>query len=356
MRQFWVQALLYLSGTSHAADSDNNNADLVGIPTVPFSRSSSGGYFDLHNVGGIAVDSAFVNATDTRGSTLIPPTLYDFATTFAGDLNSYLATGKEEKGINIEVEVGSEKEKTQSIRLTIGNSSDFLDVAGRETSEGYSLSVTPSSITITGASPLGVWWGTRSILQQAALNNGKLPVGSGTDSPGWGIRGAMLDAGRHYYPPSFLVEMCAYLSFYKQNTFHVHLSDNLINNVDLYSLQTQLELYSAFRLLSPDPAVAGLNKRANESYTREVFDDVQQKCAARGVTIVPELEMPGHALVISQWKPELGIDTDISLLNISHPDTIPTAETIWKTFLPWFHTKTVHIGADEYVDASLTKE
>jgi hexosaminidase len=352
MRQFWVQALFYLSGTSQAADNTNG---LVGIPTVPFSKSSSGGYFGLHNVGAIVVDSNFANATDTRGTTLIPPTLYDFATTFAGDLNIYLQ-GEKEEGVNIGVEVDSQAKNSQNIYLTIGNSSDFLDVAGRETSEGYSLSVTPSAITITGASPLGVWWGTRSVLQQAALNNGKLDVGSGTDSPGWGIRGAMLDAGRHYYPPSFLVEMCAYLSFYKQNTFHVHLSDNLINNVDLYSRETQLDLYAAFRLLSPDPAVSGLNKRANESYTREVFDDVQQKCAARGVTIVPELEMPGHALVISQWKPDLGIDTDISLLNISHPDTIPTAETIWKTFLPWFHTKTVHIGADEYVDASLTKE
>lgn len=355
MRQFWVQALFYLTGASHAAD--NSDDGLVGIPTVPFSKSSSGGYFELRNVGAILVDSTFANTTDTRGATLIPPTLYDFASTFADDLNSYLVGQKEqERGNNIEVKLGLQAKNSQNIHLTIGNSSDFLDAAGRETSEGYSLSVTPSAITITGASPLGVWWGTRSVLQQAALNNGKLAVGSGTDSPGWGIRGAMLDAGRHYYPPSFLVEMCSYLSFYKQNTFHVHLSDNLINNVDLYSRETQLNLYATFRLLSPDPAVAGLNKRANESYTREVFDDVQQKCAARGVTIVPELEMPGHALVISQWKPELGIDTDISLLNISHPDTIPTAETIWKTFLPWFHTKTVHIGADEYVDESLTKE
>lgn len=73
---------------------------------------------------------------------------------------------------------------------------------------------------------------------------------------------------------------------------------------------------------------------------------------------MPELEMPGHALVISQWQAEqdVGIRTDISLLNISNPHTIPVTETIWKTFLPWFHCKTVHIGADEYVDESLTKD
>jgi hexosaminidase len=77
---------------------------------------------------------------------------------------------------------------------------------------------------------------------------------------------------------------------------------------------------------------------------------MQQSCAARGVTIIPEIEAPGHALVISQWKPELGLDSQLDLLNISYPETIPTMKTIWWTFLPWFHSKAVHIGADEYVE------
>jgi hexosaminidase len=137
------------------------------------------------------------------------------------------------------------------------------------------------------------------------------------------------------------------MSFFKQNTFHLHLSDNLYNNVDIYTFERSMELYAAFRPNSDDPAVAGLSARANESYFQSDYEMIQQKCAARGVTIVPELEAPGHALVITQWKPELGLD-DLSMLNISYSETIPTMETIWKTFLPWFHSKTVHIGADEY--------
>lgn len=150
--------------------------------------------------------------------------------------------------------------------------------------------------------------------------------------------------------------MCNWISFYKQNTFHLHLSDNLYNNVNVYSLERQLELYSAFRPWSDDPAVAGLNKRRNESYTRRDFDYIQYSCAARGVTIIPEIEAPGHALVISQWKPELALQGQIDLLNISNPNTIPQMETVWKTFLPWFHSKVVHIGADEYVDSALSKK
>lgn len=116
-------------------------------------------------------------------------------------------------------------------------------------------------------------------------------------------------------------------------------------------MEEKLDFYSAFRLNSPDPAVAGLNKRPNESYVQEDFENLQQKCASRGVTIIPEIEAPGHALVITQWKPELALSTDFTLLNISYPETIPVMETIWSTFIPWFHSKTVHLGADEYTAA-----
>jgi hexosaminidase len=158
----------------------------------------------------------------------------------------------------------------------------------------------------------------------------------------------MLDVGRKFYPPQFLIEMCSYMSFFKQNTFHIHLSDNLYNNVKIYDREASLNLYARFRLWSGVEELAGLNKHQNESYTQEQFESVQASCAARGVTILPEIEAPGHALAIVQWKPELGIPEKLTLLNISHPDTIPTMKTIWNTFLPWFQSKTVHIGADEY--------
>ncbi|PVH96295.1 glycoside hydrolase family 20 protein [Periconia macrospinosa] len=315
---------------------------LLGIPTVPFNTSGSGSY-SLSGVVNILIDGKYAAAIDTRGQTLIPPTLSDFAKTFSEDLTAI--TQKSELFL-----VNSNDPSApagSSITLTLGNATDYLDAAGRETSEGYTLDVSSSGIKITGASPLGVWWGTRTVLQQAILNNGSVPYGTAKDSPGWATRGMMLDVGRHYYPPDFLIEMCAYMSFFKQNTFHIHLSDNLWNN-PRYSRQQSLSLYARFRLWTDATDVAGLNKYKNESFTREEFETIQTSCAARGITILPEIEAPGHALTIVQWKPELGLSTDLSLLNISHPQTIPTMKTIWKTFLPWFHSKVVHIGADEY--------
>ncbi|KAJ5153172.1 uncharacterized protein N7482_009650 [Penicillium canariense] len=312
-------------------------ARIATIPTIPFTET--GGTYNVSMLTDIVVDSRYAEEVDNIGQTLIPPTLLEFAQTFQGDLKSVLE-------LDLKLSQAT-KRKPNSIFVTFGNDTSFMDAAGRWTQEGYKLRVDDRGLVVTGASPLGSWWATRSIIQATVAGNSTLAKGSGTDAPGWGTRGVMLDAGRHYYPPEFLVEMCSYLSFFKQNTFHVHLSDNLYNNVERYSAEQSLELAAAFRLWSDDQAVAGLNRRQNESYTREQFDNVQIQCAKRGVTIIPEIEAPGHALVIVQWKPQLGLD-DLSMLNISHPETIPTMKAIWKTFLPWFHSKVVHIGADEY--------
>jgi hexosaminidase len=318
--------LLSLAAAAAASVLAVSAETLVGIPTFNFNATSTA-HFSLSSVTRVLVDSRFQNTVDTEGKTLIPPTLLAFGTTFAADLL--------ELGLSVPVEVASAA-RPGSIFLTLASDAGvFLDAAGRRTSEGYELSVGAQGVVVAGASPLGAFWGTRTIMQLAKLGGLALPVGSGRDAPGWGTRGVMasacieldyrqiltanvqLDAGRHYYPPTFLTELCAYLSFFKQNTFHLHLSDNLFNNVGLYSRARSLDLYAAFRLHSDDPAVAGLVRpyRFNESYTRETFDEVQASCAARGVTIIPELEAPGHALVIAQWKPELAL-ADLSLLNI----------------------------------------
>ncbi|KAJ6446641.1 beta-hexosaminidase [Purpureocillium lavendulum] len=308
------------------------------------------GAFPLRHVKRIVVDSRFAHARDTSGLTLIPPTLREFADTFAQDLRDTL-------GVRARVVVVVEDSTLSkqhghdgdAIVLTLDDNRDaYRDAAGRPTSEGYTLEATQAGIVIAGASPLGAWWGTRTVLQQAAAlrADGAVPFGSGVDAPGWGERGMMLDCARHFYPKEFLADMCAYMSFFKQNTFQVHLSDNIITS--RYDRDNFRDLYARFRLWSPADALRGLNPHRNESYTRQDFDWLQRRCAARGVTVLPEIEAPGHALPIVQWRPQVGYAGDLSLLNISHPDTMPTLKAIWNEFLPWFHSKVVSVGADEY--------
>lgn len=157
-------------------------ARLIGIPAEEFEETS--GSYSLKGLKSIVVDSKYVDTVDKTGQTLIPPTLGSFANTFGADIKSSL-------GIDVPVSEGDKAEKN-SIFLTVGESDKFKDVAGRKTAEGYSLEVTADGITVTGASPLGAWWGTRTILQQAALGAGQVPQGSGTNSPGWATRGSMV--------------------------------------------------------------------------------------------------------------------------------------------------------------------
>ena len=313
-------------------------ANPITIPSLLFT--SAGEHLSHHSLEKILIDPKYANWADETGETLIPPTLTDFAQTFQADAHELW-------GSKLELSKWSDSARG-SVILTIDERKDrFLDAAGRHTAEGYEIIIVPTGVIISGASPLGVWWGTRTLLQLAALHPNGIPTGSGIDSPGWATRGVMLDAGRHWYPAPFIVELCSYLSFFKQNTFHLHVSDNLVaHQTDDWSYVNSL--YSGFRLRSDDPFVTGLASPPNESYSREEFDDMQRQCAARGVTIIPEVEAPGHALPILKWKPELALSDDYTMLNISHPDTIPTLKGMWDVFLPWMHCKTVHIGADEY--------
>jgi hexosaminidase len=121
---------------------------------------------------------------DNDGQTLIPPTLLQFAETFQGDLNSAL-------GLDIKLSQGA-KRKVNTIFVTLANQTGFQDAAGRFTSEAYALTVDDRGVVITGSSPLGAWWGTRSVIQAAVIGDLSLAKGSGVDAPGWGTRGAMV--------------------------------------------------------------------------------------------------------------------------------------------------------------------
>ncbi|KAJ2988136.1 hypothetical protein NUW58_g4133 [Xylaria curta] len=335
---FVYVAYLYTLAALHTIVSSSR---LPGIPTIPFEASNGGGTYSLSDIKSIIVDAEYADWTDKNGETMVPPSLREFGRAFGANL--YDIWGLE----NLSQPVVSAPQP-DSVFLTISENASHQYASGEASSEGYTLEVTTSGITIRGASPLGVWWGTRSLLHLAILGERELPLGKSVDSPAWKTRGMLLDVARRYYPPQFIIEMCSYMSFFKQNTLLLHLSDGLYNNANIYSREQSLSLYARFRLWSEAPEVEGLNNFKNESYTRNDFQYMQVECAGKGVTIVPEIESPGHALPIVQWKPELGLSTDLSVLNVSHPDAVSTMKTVWRTFFDWFDTKTVYIGASEY--------
>ncbi|KAJ3284880.1 hypothetical protein HK104_009748 [Borealophlyctis nickersoniae] len=312
--------------------------------TYPLSGNKPPAGFDLatykHYGAKIYVDASAASLRDSDGLTLRPPSTKEFAETFAKDFN-------EMYGGNVAVKVVKSKPE-RGIYLTVLDRSaraGFTYESGNWTSEGYEVMVGKGLVEIRGAGARGVWWGTRTVLQRL-LTNGKLEPGVFKDMPSYPTRGYMLDAGRKWYSPKFLKDLCTYASFFKFSEFHYHIMDNYPLNRGQNA--TWNKVYSQFSLLpKKNPSLLGLISRKDQTLTRKDYDDLEHHCAQRGITVIPEIEAPGHALAITKWKPELALPKK-DLLNLTHPDTIPTVQAIWAEFLPWFHTKEVHIGADEY--------
>ncbi|KAI1299874.1 putative beta-N-hexosaminidase [Xylaria venustula] len=294
----------------------------------------------------VYITESLASHRDTGGLTLIPPSGLEFAKVFVEDLNE--ASGR---SWTLKVVGEPPSNATGIVLLGIDNAASPLTYEdGTPTEEAYTLEIGANRAVISSSGARGTWWGTRTLFQQLLVSNWTtLPAARITDAPAYATRGYMLDAGRKWYTPSFLKDLCTYASFFKMSEFHYHTSDNYPLNRGHNA--TWDEVYSQFSLRPENEDLQGLVQRRNETLTRDDFEDLQRHCAARGITVIPEIEAPGHCLSITKWKPELALAETKDLLNLSHPESIPTVKRVWDEFLPWFQSKEVHIGADEYDSA-----
>src|SRR5712692_9176623 len=128
-----------------------------------------------------------------------------------------------------------------------------------------------------------------------------------------------------------------------RNDFHLHLNDNEIGGGD--SLDW-MHKYAAFRLNSP--RFPGLAAR-DGSYSRQDMRALQDIASAYAVTITPEIDAPAHDLAFTQYRPDLASqNASKEFLDLNNPATYTFLNAIWDEFLPWFDSKQVDIGADEY--------
>jgi len=232
-----------------------------------------------------------------------------------------------------------------------GDAAEVSYENGEPTEEGYEIDYqfTNGTIFIGGTGARGMFWGTRTLLQQLlyGTDRGSLPFSAGkiVDAPAYATRGFMLDAGRKWYSLDFLKDLCTYASFFKMSEFHYHSNDNYPLNRG--HNETWYEVYSQFSLRPEDPNLEGMVQRVAQTLSSDDLEDFQQHCASRGVTVIVEIEAPGHALSITKWKPEMALAKK-DLLNLTYPETIPFVKSIWADVLPRIHASEVHIGADEY--------
>jgi len=217
--------------------------------------------------------------------------------------------------------------------------------------EGYELQVA-DHLAINAKTSLGAFWATRTILQilEQDPKHLKIPKGIANDFPKYEVRGFVLDVGRKFFTIDFLRNYVKLLSYYKMNDFQIHLNDNGFKQ---FFNDDWSKTYSAFRL--ENNTYPGLTAK-DGSYSKKEFIDLQKLGNTYGVTIVPEIDAPAHALSITKAVPgtaskKYGDDH----LDITNPLTYEVVHNIFKEYLqgpnPVFINKEVHIGTDEYAKA-----
>lgn len=148
--------------------------------------------------------------------------------------------------------------------------------------EGYWLSVVADTILIEAPHPMGVTRAAQTLRQLAEGSNGEIECVEITDWPAFKLRGFMHDVGRSFLPIDELKREIDLLSSFKVNTFHWHLTDNTGWRMEIKS----------YPQLTGEKSII---RYPGEYYTQAEARELQDYAAERGVTIIPEIDMPGHS-------------------------------------------------------------
>lgn len=238
------------------------------------------------------------------------------------------------------------------------------DVIGKRPDEGYGLYIAPQGIRIAG-SKTGQFYALQSLMQLLPVEfkgEAKLPAVDISDEPRFGYRGSMLDTTRHFMPVEFLKKYLDLLAQYKLNRFHWHLTDDQGWRIEIKKYPKLTEIGSKRKESVKD---RNLNPYVGDGipvegfYTQEQIRDIVAYAKERKITVIPEIELPGHASAALAAYPELGCKTDYqykvqTTWGIFKEVYCPTDKTF--QFLEDVLTETIalfpdspyiHIGGDE---------
>ncbi|MBP6025005.1 beta-N-acetylhexosaminidase [Ferruginibacter sp.] len=253
-------------------------------------------------------------------------------------------------------------------------------VPGKE--GAYSLNINSKSITIYGQPVSGTFYGLQTLMQllPAEAKKSFRPVYNITaleitDEPRFKYRGMHLDVARHFMPVDFIKKYIDYLAAYKFNTFHWHLTDDQGWRIEIkkYPLLTSVGGYRNGTITGRYPGKGNTNTKHGGFYTQQQIKEIIKYAADRFITVIPEIEMPGHASAAIAAYPELSCfpneDTQIAKDCIwSGPTKGKQVQQTWGVFedvftptdytfnflqnvldevIVLFPSKYIHIGGDE---------
>ena len=230
--------------------------------------------------------------------------------------------------------------------------------------QGYELEVTPKGIIIQALTPTGLFYGLQTLRQLE--KDGQIACVKVKDAPRFAYRGLMIDCSRHFWSKDEIKKQLDAMAYFKLDRFHWHLTDGggWRMEVKKYPRLTEETAYRTEsdwtkwwngknRQYSPDPrrlvCWKGMNIHGGY-YTQDDIKEIVDYAAARHITIIPEIEMPGHSDEVVYAYPELsctGKPYTQSDLCVGKEQTYTFMENVLKEVMQLFPSKYIHIGGDE---------
>lgn len=265
-----------------------------------------------------------------------------------------------EESIGMKLQVTNKKSKDHQIQLLLNKDSRKAHVAQLKT-EAYSLIVNDKKVMIMGASEAGVFYGIQTLRKSLPLERGNatLPAVNIADEPRFEWRGMHLDCARHFFPVDFVKEFIDILALHNMNTFHWHLTDDQGWRLEL-KRHPELTKIGAVR----SGTVIGNNSDVDDGipyggfYTQRQVREIVEYAKQRYIKVIPEIDVPGHAMAILAAHPELGctggpyqvghkwgVYNDV--LCVGNPKTYDLMKDILDEVMELFPSETIHIGGDE---------
>lgn len=177
--------------------------------------------------------------------------------------------------------------------------------------EGYTLTADHNNITIKGNSGAGTFYGVQTLIQLLPVEKARamyVPGVSITDAPRFAYRGLHLDVGRHFFSVDFIKKYIDLMAMHKMNTFHWHLTEDQGWRIEIKKYPRLQEVASKRK-----ETMAGRyadnkydGKPYGGYYTQEQVKEVVQYATDHFITVIPEIEMPGHSLAALTAYPNLG--------------------------------------------------
>lgn len=226
--------------------------------------------------------------------------------------------------------------------------------------EQYQLTITDDAVTIKG-SPSGVFYGVQTLLQlmPAEGETVQLPQLEIEDRPRFGYRGAMLDAGRYFFTVGATKRFIDLMAYYKLNVLHWHLTEDGGWRVEIKKYPKLTEIGAWRRGTQTNRSNDAFDRLPHGGYyTQEQIRDIVRYAAERQVTIIPEIDMPGHMLAALAAYPQLsctggpfkvlemwGIQKDI--LCAGNEEVYRFVEDVLDELIDLFPSEIIHVGGDE---------